>query len=816
MAYKFQLGAFTASGSIKVEDSLDAGAGLQISGSAVRTTVAELHTINQVAAGSAGAGKALVLNAAKDIGGINDLSASAFATSEGYFGTDNYNIGNASVPDFITMKPAVVEFKDGALDVDIASHDGSNGLKLGGALVTSTAAELNKLDGAGADVTAAKLTTLSALTDAEIGFVDGASAANSVASKVAVLDGSRKLVGIAELSASADIIGHHGKVRQLSLAYDGAGGSEGHIKLGAGGDMQMAVFSDDAYVINNTADKDIVFQVKKAGGSNVQPLRVDGSEHSVVINKLSLSGTLVTATGAELNIMDGGTSASSVTVADADRLVLNDNGTMKQVAMTDFETYFESALDTLSNVTTVGALNAGSITSGFGSIDNGTSKIQTGGELKLDVDIAAAPAVNQTVSGQAGAITFGAGADAGIGVYDDNLYIESNVDQKGIVFKAHDGAQQAEIVSIDGAGMAIEDDKGIVFGSDDDVSIKYDEATSDSLMIQQNVEGAALAIGYAADQHDDAGDLWAMTIAADGGKKTWANDIASKGSPVEMFSITPHATATESTAAFAGHVTVGHDLTVAGDLTVSGDFVQMDVTKLTVEDPLIELARGQANNVDALDIGFFGKYGDGGTHKYAGLFRDANDSGKFHLFKDLEAEPTTVVNRGGAGYAKATLVVDELDGIATKAKVTDSSANTNFDLVFHDASNGLLEDDGALTYNPSTAKLTAGTFVGNLEGSISEALADTITSDDTLNPADGTLIRVDASSGDVVVTLPAANAAAVAGLVLKIKRIDSSANKVTIHRAGSDTIDGGHSIVLESALAGVMLFSDGSSEYYVM
>tara|TARA_R100001591_G_scaffold2493_3_gene6149 strand:+ start:10270 stop:10653 length:384 start_codon:yes stop_codon:yes gene_type:complete len=127
-----------------------------------------------------------------------------------------------------------------------------------------------------------------------------------------------------------------------------------------------------------------------------------------------------------------------------------------------------------------------------------------------------------------------------------------------------------------------------------------------------------------------------------------------------------------------------------------------------------------------------------------------------------------------------------------------------------------LEDDGALTYNPSTAKLTAGTFVGNLEGSISEALADTITSDDTLNPADGTLIRVDASSGDVVVTLPAANAAAVAGLVLKIKRIDSSANKVTIHRAGSDTIDGGHSIVLESALAGVMLFSDGSSEYYVM
>ena len=62
-------------------------------------------------------------------------------------------------------------------------------------------------------------------------------------------------------------------------------------------------------------------------------------------------------------------------------MVVNDNGTMVQVALTDFETYFESALDTLSNVTTVGALNAGSITSGFGAIDNGSSAITTTGTV---------------------------------------------------------------------------------------------------------------------------------------------------------------------------------------------------------------------------------------------------------------------------------------------------------------------------------------------------------------------------------------------------------------------------------------------------
>ena len=36
-----------------------------------------------------------------------------------------------------------VVFKDGATDVDIAQHDGTNGLKLGGTLVTTSAADLN-------------------------------------------------------------------------------------------------------------------------------------------------------------------------------------------------------------------------------------------------------------------------------------------------------------------------------------------------------------------------------------------------------------------------------------------------------------------------------------------------------------------------------------------------------------------------------------------------------------------------------------------------------------------------------------------------
>ena len=51
----------------------------------------------------------------------------------------------------------------------------------------------------------------------------------------------------------------------------------------------------------------------------------------------------VTATATELNIMDGDTSASSTTLVDADRVVTNDNGTMKQVALSDVKTYLTSA-----------------------------------------------------------------------------------------------------------------------------------------------------------------------------------------------------------------------------------------------------------------------------------------------------------------------------------------------------------------------------------------------------------------------------------------------------------------------------------------
>jgi hypothetical protein len=166
---------------------------------------------------------------------------------------------------------------------------------------------------------------------------------------------------IAEIDNSSDITLDAG----ADIILD-AGGGDFNFKV-AGTEILRVTNSSSDVIIRPVVDaKDIIFQQRD--GTEVARVEDNGT-FNIVTDKLAINGTAVTSTAAELNIldgvtstaaelnildgvtstatelniMDGDTSASSTTLVDADRLVTNDAGTMKQVALTDVKTYLSSA-----------------------------------------------------------------------------------------------------------------------------------------------------------------------------------------------------------------------------------------------------------------------------------------------------------------------------------------------------------------------------------------------------------------------------------------------------------------------------------------
>ena len=117
--------------------------------------------------------------------GATTLAATSFGDA------DITNVGNIAL-DSITADGSTITitgnttFADGAYDFNIASHDTSNGLKLGGTLVTATAAELNILDGVTSTATELNLLDGVTATTDELNIIDGVTATTA---ELNILDG---------------------------------------------------------------------------------------------------------------------------------------------------------------------------------------------------------------------------------------------------------------------------------------------------------------------------------------------------------------------------------------------------------------------------------------------------------------------------------------------------------------------------------------------------------------------------------------------------------------------------------------------------
>ena len=115
------------------------------------------------------------------------------------------------------------------------------------------------------------------------------------------------------------------------------------------------------------------------------------SDNTDLTGTTRLAGTTITASGVELNALDGDNTAQSITVESADRVVINDDGTMKQIAVSTVGAFLISSLNlqlnSLTDVVDSGeASNFGnSLLIGTGSYSGSGSTDNTGvGTQALD------------------------------------------------------------------------------------------------------------------------------------------------------------------------------------------------------------------------------------------------------------------------------------------------------------------------------------------------------------------------------------------------------------------------------------------------
>jgi len=149
------------------------------------------------------------------------------------------------------------------------------------------------------------------------------------------------------------------------------------------GDIDIGDASGDTVTITASVDSNIVPSADDTydlGGSSAQwkDLYVDGTAY---IDAIDFNGTAITSTGAELNLIDGGTARGTTAVATGDGILINDAGTMRMTNVDTVSTYFASHNVGGGNIVTTGALDSGSITSGFGNIDIGSSTFDTTGAV---------------------------------------------------------------------------------------------------------------------------------------------------------------------------------------------------------------------------------------------------------------------------------------------------------------------------------------------------------------------------------------------------------------------------------------------------
>ena len=464
-------------------------------------------------------------------------------------------------------------FFDGTVEMDV--------LSLGGTVVSSTAAELNLLAGV-SGLVQADLTKLAAVdsTAAEINLLNGVSGlVQADLTKLAAIDATATEINLLDaLDRGSILYGNSSGV----TAVLGQGGAN-TVLTSDGTDISWAAVPGATTVTinaNNTTDE-TVYPVFADGATGSQELE---SDTGLTYNPSTGVLTATTFSGAFTGTV---TDASHITITDNESTNENNlipfvedaasstgnhglemdgdfhyNPSTGRLTATQLAGTLQTAAQT--NITSVGALDAGSITSGFTSIDVGSGAITTTGTIT---------AGNLTVNGTTTTVNsttvtiddpiFTLGGDSAPGS-DDNK-------DRGIEFRWHNGSAAK-------VGFFGYDDSAGKFTFIPDATNNSEVFSGTAGTIVANLEGnasgtAATVTGAAQSAITSLGTLTTLTV----------DNVIINGTTIGHTSDTDLITLADGVATVAGELDAT-SLDISGDADIDGtleaDAITVDGTAL--------------------------------------------------------------------------------------------------------------------------------------------------------------------------------------------------------------------------------------------
>ena len=405
--------------------------------------------------------------------GLTSTAASNTLGATSFNDADITNVGDIAL-DSISADGSTITitgnttFADGAYDFDIASHDGSNGLKLGGVIVTASAADINLIDG---------------ITNGTV-----------IASKAIITDSNKDITGGRNITIS-------GELDAASIDISGDADIDGTLEA-------------DAITVDGTALNTVIAGVTVTNATNAAHVLVTDNESTNEDNLITFVEGATSSTGNVGLEMDGN---------------LTYNPSTGKLTATQLAGTLQTAAQT--NITSVGALNGGSITSGFGNIDTGSSTITTTGLItggSLDIDNVLIDGTTIGHTDDTDLITLADGVVTVAGELDaTTLDISGNADI--------DGTLEADAITVDGVALDefIADTVGAMVGSNTEtgIGVTYDDSdnTLDFVVgtLNQDTSGTA-AIATTVTVADESSDttcfpLFVTAATGDLGPKSGSN-----------------------------------------------------------------------------------------------------------------------------------------------------------------------------------------------------------------------------------------------------------------------------------------------------